>query len=45
MPVILGKTQVGTESVPDIITIKDKSPAAGLAAGLMQFFFYGMSDS
>jgi hypothetical protein len=41
MPVILGKTQVGTESVPDIITIKDKSPAAGL----MQFFFYGMSDS
>jgi hypothetical protein len=34
MPVILGKTQVGTESVPDI-----------MAAGLMQFFFYGMSDS
>jgi hypothetical protein len=41
MPVIFGKAQVGTESVPDIIAIKDK----GSAAGLMQFLFHGMSDS
>jgi hypothetical protein len=40
MPVIFGKTQVGTESVPDIITIKDK----GTAAGLVQFLFHSMGN-
>jgi hypothetical protein len=40
MPVSFGKTQVGTESMPYIITIKDKGPAAGL----VQFIFYGMGN-
>ena len=41
MPVNFGKTEVGTEPVPDIIAIKYKGPAAGL----VQFLFHGMGNS